>query len=39
VEAVEWTCDKNKVGEKVVDESRNLLPDIISIGKSDFRNK
>lgn len=30
VEAVEWTCERNKAGENVVDDKRNLLPGIVS---------
>ena len=30
VDAVEWTWDRNRAGEKVVDERRNLLPVTVS---------
>jgi len=26
VEAVEWTCERKRAGEKVVEDKRNLLP-------------
>lgn len=30
VEAVEWTWERNKAGENVVDDKRNLLPSTVS---------
>lgn len=39
VEAVEWTWDRNRAGEKVVEERRNLLPAFISCSNISGRDE